>query len=645
MYLFLVLGTAFAFGHHAYYQSFQGALVFDDRQLTTMRYGTVLAFAAKSCLVFAVMSAFREQMWFTFSNKFLRVTTINGLFAAPETPLSLLDIEFLRKAKIAAALTIYCWASPLSVILTTSTLTTVPSQETVNATCPGVRSLNFSLRNKIIGQSRARINDLDQQALVYWNETSNNESDEHFLEYYTAPTGYYEDFFDTVTYLQEPILHQKDVYKVCEKGWNCTVEIHFVGPAFKCSEIIRGDEGPGFLQQSSGRADIPFDVQDLAPTGNHTYIAKTLLGEYANPQLEVLSGGKPTMPPPYPKHLGALRTEPIIWIGYSELKEDYNFTELLGENPDVQRPDAFTTVVIACEHFVANYTLETVYRDGVQTPNITAVDLISPIINTTYIPDREADDGTLDKTVAEPESSYILPQDTERYTRTAIYHSMGLMIRMILSGKIEGIKQSSDENNAIKVLKTNLIDPRISLPRRNIAGLIASWYPNIFISLFARPRFQAVVWARKTDEQTGTRTAGANSRADYMYKCTRSRPAVKYIYNERILVSAYSVLIFLALLGVLAGTTALRRNAGVSRGTEFSSIVEATRGPILNKIDWGERKKYRSVKIGYGLLKVRDGDLKRPEGESLVNDPVARHVRSSFGFGFEGHVDQLKAER
>lgn len=109
MYLFLVLGTAFAISHHAYYQSFQGASVFNNEQLNTMRYGTVLAFAAKSCLVFAVMSAFREQIWLTFSNKFLRVTTLNGMFAVPETPLSLLNLEFLRKAKIAAALAIYCW--------------------------------------------------------------------------------------------------------------------------------------------------------------------------------------------------------------------------------------------------------------------------------------------------------------------------------------------------------------------------------------------------------------------------------------------------------------------------------------------------------------------------------------------------------
>lgn len=57
----------------------------------------------------------------------------------------------------------------------------------------------------MVGQSRARINDLDQLALVYWNETSTNQSDEHFLEYYIAPTGFYEDFFDTVNYLQEPI--------------------------------------------------------------------------------------------------------------------------------------------------------------------------------------------------------------------------------------------------------------------------------------------------------------------------------------------------------------------------------------------------------------------------------------------------------
>ncbi|EQB57993.1 hypothetical protein CGLO_01817 [Colletotrichum gloeosporioides Cg-14] len=160
--------------------------------------------------------------------------------------------------------------------------------------------------------------------------------------------------------------------------------------------------------------------------------------------------------------------------------------------------------------------------------------------------------------------------------------------------------------------------------------------------MFARPRFQAVVWAAQTGEQTGTRRTGLGPAENYLYDCTRSRPAVRYHYRTRILVSVYGILIFLGFLGIMAGTIAIRRNGGVSRGTGFSSIVEATRGPTLDRMDWGAGKEYGPVKIGYGLLKTRDGDLKRPDGEILGNDVNAMPPRSRFGFGFEGDVDQLK---
>ncbi|KAF4877639.1 hypothetical protein CGCSCA1_v003203 [Colletotrichum siamense] len=643
MYFFLVIGLGFAIGHHAYYKSLENTLVYNDEQLTTLRYGTALAFAAKASMVAAVLLAFREQIWATFSTKFLRVTTLNNMFAAPETPLSLLNLEFLWKAKIAAALAIYCWISPLSVILTTSTLIAMPSVEIENTTCPGVRTLNFRFEDTTDWRNGGKINDLYQQSLSYWNQTSEDKNDPHFFDYYTAPSDNAKEFMQTSTYLQRPIIDQENTFEVCERGWNCTVEIRFVGPAYNCSEIRRGVNGelggPGFLQQSSGKAMIPFDVRRLAPTGNFTYIAQTLHGEYGYPQLDaVRSGGMPVMEPPYPEHLGAFRTEPIIWIGYSELNASYNYTEFMNTSAEVRNPWAFTPVVIACEHFEANYTAEIAYSDGMQIPTIKKMEMIAPVINTTYLPELKVDDGTLDDTVAVPQSNYVYPNVTAAYRRTAGYHSMGLYLRQRLNGTIQGTGRVQQS----KVIYTSLTDPRFHLVRPNVTQLIEAWYGNLLMSMFARPRFQAVVWAAQTGEQTGTRRTGTGPAEKYLYDCTRSRPAVRYHYRTRILVSVYGILIFLGFLGITAGTIAIRRNGGVSRGTGFSSIVEATRGPTLDRMDWGAGKEYGPVKIGYGLLKTRDGDFKRPDGEILVNDVNAMPSRSRYGFGFEGDVDQLK---
>ncbi|KAI8291754.1 hypothetical protein K4K60_000573 [Colletotrichum sp. SAR11_57] len=527
MYFFLVIGLGFAIGHHAYYKSLENTLVYNDEQLTTLRYGTALAFAAKASMVAAVLLAFREQIWATFSTKFLRVTTLNDMFAAPETPLSLLNLEFLWKAKIAAALAIYC-----CVILTTSTLIAMPSVEIENTTCPGVRTLNFRFEDTTDWRNGGKINDLYQQSLSYWNQTSEDKNDPHFFDYYTAPSDNAKEFMQTSTYLQRPIIDQENTFEVCERGWNCTVEIRFVGPAYNCSEIRRGVNGelggPGFLQQSSGKAMIPFDVRRLAPTGNFTYIAQTLHGEYGYPQLDaVRSGGMPVMEPPYPEHLGAFRTEPIIWIGYSELNASYNYTEFMNTSAEVRNPWAFTPVVIACEHFEANYTAEIAYSDGMQIPTIKKMEMIAPVINTTYIPELKVVDGTLDDTVAVPQSNYVYPNVTAAYRRTAGYHSMGLYLRQRLNGTIQGTGRVQQS----KVIYTSLTDPRFHLVRPNVTQLIEAWYGNLLMSMFARPRFQAVVWAAQTGEQTGTRRTGIGPAENYL---SSNIPAKKQQYKERV---------------------------------------------------------------------------------------------------------------
>ncbi|KAK1623715.1 hypothetical protein BDP81DRAFT_454168 [Colletotrichum phormii] len=473
MHLFLFVGIGFAIGHHVFYRSLKGRLVQDDEQITSMRYGTALAFAAKANLVMAVLSAFREQVWLVVGSKFLKVTTLDDMFDAPETPLSLLNWEFISKAKIAAALTLYCWASPLGVILTTNTLAAVPSEEVQNTTCPGVRTLNFRFEDQTDWRNGGKIEDLSQQSLSYWNNTRSNKSDPYFFDYYTAPSENAEEFMHASTYLQRPITDQDNTFEVCERGWNCTVEIYFVGPAYRCREVSRGGKMNDTL--SSIRTFVPpFSMEDLAPKGNYTYIANTLQGEYAFPQMaKMKKGGIPVMPPPYPKHLDAFRTEPVIWIGYSELNEAFTSVYLNSSEP-VQNEGAFTPVLVAY---------------NMQLPTIKSRKLLTPVVNTTFFPGLDADDGTMDKTIAVPEGNYILPQDVKTYRRTAGYHSMGLFLRNKLNGTIREPGKVEETG----VVQTSLIDHRFHFVWPNLIKLIEAWYGNLLMSMFARPRFQAVV--------------------------------------------------------------------------------------------------------------------------------------------------------
>ncbi|KAF4886415.1 hypothetical protein CGCF415_v002517 [Colletotrichum fructicola] len=109
IYLFCIIGIGFAIGHHAFYASLEGKIVYGDDQLLMLRYGTALAFAAKASFVASVLTAYREQLWATARSKMLAINTLDDMFAAAETPFSLLNLEFLSNSKVVALLALYCW--------------------------------------------------------------------------------------------------------------------------------------------------------------------------------------------------------------------------------------------------------------------------------------------------------------------------------------------------------------------------------------------------------------------------------------------------------------------------------------------------------------------------------------------------------
>lgn len=107
MYLFLLFGFCCAVGHHLFYAALDGRPA--DNQIAMLRYGTVLAFAAKAGFAAAIVTAYKQRIWATVRNKLLSVGALDTLFAATDDLSALWNIEAYQRAKLAMVLAVVVW--------------------------------------------------------------------------------------------------------------------------------------------------------------------------------------------------------------------------------------------------------------------------------------------------------------------------------------------------------------------------------------------------------------------------------------------------------------------------------------------------------------------------------------------------------
>ncbi|XPS71716.1 hypothetical protein M3J09_003893 [Ascochyta lentis] len=140
----LFLGGGMSIAHHLFYQSLHNTKTPGDfsQQLNTA-YGTAFAFAAKACFIAAVGSAYTQHMWFNFRKRFVRVSTMDSIFTATSSLLSLLDPRFMWSCKTGAVIAALSWLLPLSAIVTPSTLSIRPVTSSATVELP-VPVVNFS---------------------------------------------------------------------------------------------------------------------------------------------------------------------------------------------------------------------------------------------------------------------------------------------------------------------------------------------------------------------------------------------------------------------------------------------------------------------------------------------------------------------
>ena len=521
-------------------------------------------------------------------------------------------------------------------------------------TCPGVRTLNFTFEEINEWRIPTKIGGVYELAVSMWNTTKPpNQDPPGWFDYYTAPGFNLQQTATHSAFMGSVVSRKNASVEVCGSGWNCSFDIHFVGPGYKCTELASGlDTEVANLTQESGSIAPPFSKDLLLPRGLYAYYAFTNGGEYSATQLEDVDiGGIPKTKPPYPLHLGAFRTEPVVWVGYSVIA---NPDEPLPTNAsDPKWNSAFIPKIFACENYETAYTVRFNYTDTTEVTTITNRTFLAPVVNTTYLPDVLAvNDRTADNTTATPQANYVYPlKDLRRYRKVAAYHSLSSIVRTFVNGTVEMDAQLVSAIANTAATQTKLLDQqRNFFAHPNLQELVRSFYEDVILSLFSKPQFVDVVWAARPSEQSGTLTeggvdegagAGADNAEAYRYPCVKSRTAIMYSYHARDLWIVYGIAVVLALSGVAAGAYAASGN-GVLRDTRFSSIVAATRGPALDGVAWEDRgelsRGVKNLRIGFGLIPRGSSEV---VGLGVNDGSEAFRGKLRYGFGLEGEVQQV----
>lgn len=110
-------------------------------------------------------------------------------------------------------------------------------------TCPAVRTLNFTPESSYDWRAPEKIGGLNQLSLSLYNTTTDDLSSPYLFDYYTAPSGDLDLAATLSAYTQSPVAQKNISVQSCGAGWNCSYEIAFVGPGYKCVEYGGGNDG------------------------------------------------------------------------------------------------------------------------------------------------------------------------------------------------------------------------------------------------------------------------------------------------------------------------------------------------------------------------------------------------------------------
>ncbi|CAG7556423.1 unnamed protein product [Fusarium equiseti] len=595
----LVFGAAAAIGHHILYSHLHNREA--TNQQWWLRLGQFLAFVAKASFVVAVLTAHQQVAWRAVSRKSYTVHAIDSLFGAAHNAFELFNREAWKKSAFAMVLAIYIWLSPAVVIFTSATLNTVTDTRGDHTFCQDVRTLNFSndAKKSWDDDKRARNETMRGISISMFNEVMRDRESPYHFDYWLKAAPPLDSIASRVLAGGQPVQRDEVADEICGKGWDCSTTISFVGPAYKCEQLAKGANS---TMRSFKNYTTPFNLTQMIPYGNASFYTVASIGEYKVDQIEVDENNKPVPKPPFPKNLGAFRSEPVLWMGYVEVD---SIDEQHAKNRSMKNWSSdYTPVITACEHWETNYTVNLNYTGGRQSYKVTDRDYLQKVINTTYINDS-ADDGTLDPQYAEPEENYVFPINWPYYRKIAAYHSLGKKIRDLLEGSI--LLPGPIAHSSITTSK--LVARPETLPVPDFEDAVQKLYEDLLISLLSDPLLLAVAWASDPKELSGRGPGGP----DTQYPCVRMKTGSYFFYNRSVLITVYVASFLIGVVGVAYGLVAMARD-GVDelREITFSSIAKTTKGIDLHR-EGDTRRRIRAVeeRPGSGIFEFRVEDYRR----------------------------------
>lgn len=452
------------------------------------------------------------------------------------------------------------------VILASQALSVEPTIDETQ--CPGIRTLNFWHERRENWRAATRFdNGLFGHSVSQWNTTSSDITQPEWFDYYTAPSEPIRSIASMALKQQRAIYSSGVSNTTCGPEFDCRYNVSFVGPGYKCTPV---KILPSQDTNSTQMASPPFDESILIPRGNYSYYVYATGGEYSMAQMaNVSTGGIPVDGPPFPQHLGAFRTEPVVWVGYSVITGS-------GPLPQTREfpgwDDYYTAQLYRCDMFETRYTVDFDQYQGRQSTRVRARDYLKPLINTTYIPEMDANDGTNDDITAVPQNQYVYPnRDIGQYRYVAAFHSIGLVFRNFINGTIYSHNVSSPFPSPYnEVMASKIYGTRNNiLPPPDVVGSIQSMFEDILLSILSNSQFLAVSFAGDSSRIAGDQEGDETT----MYPCTRSKLENRFRYDPLELGAVYGVSMILAAVSVAVGTVSVVQNGGVLKNTRFSSIA------------------------------------------------------------------------
>lgn len=111
----LILGTAFALGHHYYYQHFNGQTVGKKwQQQWILRGGSAFGFAVKTFLAVASGTAYTQQFWLSMQERAAPIGNVDSMFTVLSSATQFLDIKLWLGRPVLAIPAIITWLVHLS---------------------------------------------------------------------------------------------------------------------------------------------------------------------------------------------------------------------------------------------------------------------------------------------------------------------------------------------------------------------------------------------------------------------------------------------------------------------------------------------------------------------------------------------------